>query len=150
MGYQAESAMWRSAYLSAAVELRNDRTANHSSGAAMQGGIPLENLLNLAAVRLDPSLSAGDEITLAFIGSTSGERRVATLRNDVLVQHLSDGSADAEVTASADAVGQMIAGVSLDELEARGDFAVTGDREAVARLVSYLPHPEAGFNIVTP
>ncbi len=150
MGYQAESAMWRSAYLSAAAELRVGETANHSSAAGMQGGIPLENLLNLAAVRLDPDLSNGDEISLAVTDSLTGERRVVALRNDVMVQRLSDEEADADITASADAVGQMIAGVSISQLEASGDFTVNGDRAAIERLMSYLPAPQSGFNIVTP
>jgi alkyl sulfatase BDS1-like metallo-beta-lactamase superfamily hydrolase len=150
MGYQAESAMWRSAYLSAAAELRAGETASHSSAAGMQGGIPLENLLNLAAVRLDPALSDGDEIVLAVRDSESGERRVVTLRHDVLVQRISDDPADVQITATADAIGQLIGGSSLAALEAAGDMTVEGDRATVERLVSYLPAPKSGFNIVTP
>lgn len=83
MGYQTESAMWRSAYLSGAAELRGASHARWSS-AGMLADLPLDDLLALAATRLDPSVVGDREWKFILNDTNQGLRRLITVQNAVM------------------------------------------------------------------
>lgn len=149
MGYQAESAMWRSAYLSTAAELRSGPPANFASGAALTG-IDTENLLKLAAVRLDPALAGDGELEIGLRDMDSGKRYLVTMRNAVLVHVESGRGGYVELTTNADALGRFILGTPVEELQAGGNFTVDGDADILTHLQSMLPLPTGNFPISLP
>lgn len=149
MGYQAESAMWRSAYLSTAAELRSGPPANYGAGAALTG-IDTANLLKLAAVRLDPARSNGAEMSIGLTDADTGTRWLVTLHNDVLVHVVTDRSADVELSAASGALGRFITGTSVADLVADGSFVITGEAAMLEQLQAMLPAPTPNFNIAIP
>ena len=149
MGYQAESAMWRSVYLSAAAELRDGSPAMFASGAALDG-IDTENLLKLASVRLDPALSNGADLSIGLTDSDTGTRHLVTLHNDVLVHVAADRPADVELATTSAALGWFITGTPVATLVDEGAFIVDGDVLSLERLQAMLAAPTPNFNIVLP
>lgn len=152
LGYQAESSAWRNVYLTGALELRHGKPKIEFT---VQGGslanVPLEELLDLAAVRLDPAIVAGREWRLAFNDSGTGKRHVVTVRNDVLV-HTIDARAPVsiEISATAPQFAQLLSGADPAELAARGKIRIRGEISSVKELVRALPPPPRDFDIVTP
>lgn len=151
MGYQAESAMWRSAYLSAAAELRSGPTANFSAGQNLTG-FPLASLLDLAAVRLDPSLAKEKEFSIQISEIETNHNFLLTLKNSVLVDvEKISSNADVGISTTAEQFANYLNGKSLEELEKSEDFHLDyGDIVILEELQSFLPLPLSNFNIMTP
>jgi alkyl sulfatase BDS1-like metallo-beta-lactamase superfamily hydrolase len=157
LGYQAESGVWRSVYLTGANELR--RGAPDSGGLEnrfagdLLARIPLELFFAAMATRVDGPKAAAQEITLNFVFTDAGETHVLELENGVL--HHRQGEADPDAAATVSLTRDLFlrlgtGAVGLRELVFSDDLAVDGSRTALLQFFGMLDAPDPNFAIVTP
>ncbi|MDX2234729.1 MAG: alkyl sulfatase dimerization domain-containing protein, partial [Hyphomonadaceae bacterium] len=108
LAYQAESAIWRNMYLSAAAELRAGVPSRPTSTVSPDfiRNTPTPMVLDLLAVRLAPERATGAPFTIALVFPERSERHLVTVRNGVLIH-------EAGVTDAADATVTMPRAVFL-------------------------------------
>lgn len=150
MGFQAESAIWRNMYLSAAQELRNGVSTRATTTASLDliRNTPTSMILDLLAVRLDPAKAGAQAMKIALVFPDRNERHLISVRNGVLVHEsgVSD-AADATVTMPRAAfLGMMMAGLPPPPDAVRVD----GDRALMPRFMALFDAPDPAFAIVTP
>ncbi len=148
LGYQAESAVWRNFYLSAAHELRNGHL---SLGNADLGGLApamtTEMLFDAIAVRLVPDRLGDASGAVNWNVTDRDERHLAGISNRTLFhspgRHADD--AVATVTCSTrDLIGIANGGFDTSAL------ATSGDQSFVALIAEAVDVFERIFPIVTP
>ena len=146
MAYQAESAIWRNMYLSAARELTEGVAPSPpvAQGSDFIAATPTAALLDLLAVRLNPEKARDTTINIAF--PERNETFAVTVRNSVLVYEVGPlADADLSLTMTRAAfLGAMFAG--LPSVTAK----VEGDAEKWTAFRTYFDAPPADFAIVTP
>jgi alkyl sulfatase BDS1-like metallo-beta-lactamase superfamily hydrolase len=156
LGYQAESATWRNAYLQGALEMRHGapklRAPNFAS-ADMVRAMPLELYFDFLAMRLDGRRAEGRRLVLNWQFSDTGQRYVQNLENCALT-HVADAQAD-----DADAT-LTLTRATLDEIVLQqhslaaavqdGLIQVRGPLPPVLELMDLFDHFERMFNIVEP
>jgi alkyl sulfatase BDS1-like metallo-beta-lactamase superfamily hydrolase len=155
LGYQAESAPWRSFYLMGAKELRDGIVALPATGIGM-GMIrvmPLELILDAMTVRLNGERAAGAAVVVALHSAESGEHRTVWLEHAVLHHREGDAglSPDLVVTAGhAQLVALLFGFTPLDRAVADGDATIAGDPSRLEALLALLDRFDPNFAIVTP
>jgi len=164
LGYQAESATWRNAYLLAARELRSTTVSAAPKGVAISPDVvailPLHSFLEYLAIRVNgptaQHLSARIDWHLVDDlkdGAGDAESQRLTLSHGAL-NHLpgSHGAAaDAVVTTSRQQLGTLSAGRSALLLALdRGELQLTGNGVLFRAFVESLDEFDAMFNIVEP
>ena len=154
LGYQSESGPWRHNYLTAAQELRRGRFGHSpwAPGPGVAKNMPLDNVYQLAAVRLNAAKADGRSLSLN-LEFTDHESALLKLRHSVL--HVFAGqrskAPDASLTMSAEDLKLLLCSVtSLDVLEGEGRISVTGDTDALRDLLGMLDAFPRWFPIVTP
>jgi alkyl sulfatase BDS1-like metallo-beta-lactamase superfamily hydrolase len=158
LGYQAESGVWRSVYLTGANELR--RGAPSSGGLEnrfagdLLARIPLELFFAAMATRVDgPKAAAQDPVTLNFVFTDVGETHVLDLENAVLHHRQADADPDAAATVKLTRELFLRLGtgaVGLRELVFSDELDVDGSRTALLSFFGVLDAPDPNFAIVTP
>jgi alkyl sulfatase BDS1-like metallo-beta-lactamase superfamily hydrolase len=157
LGYQAESGVWRSVYLSGANELRHgvakqDITA--ISATAILERIPLELFFTAMATRLNgPKAAERDPLTLNFVFTDAGETHVLNVENGVLHhwQRDADPGAAATVNLTRELFLKMVTGqVGLRDLVLSDDLDVDGSRTELLSFFGLLDPVDSNFPIVTP
>lgn len=131
MGYAAEAATWRNAYLTGAQELRQGPPATGVSKAAVIDLLlqtPTERLLEAMAASLDGPAAAGKDLSINLVLTDQKESYVLWLENAVL--HFKRGTApdaNATLTLTKPIFVKMIAGTAgvkdtllSDALQAKG------------------------------
>jgi alkyl sulfatase BDS1-like metallo-beta-lactamase superfamily hydrolase len=156
LGFQAESAPWRNFYLCGALELRHGLPRTSRAFAASEGmarGMPVDNLFDTMAVRLNGPRAEGVRLYLNLHFTDLDRRYLLTIENSVLhsfPDKQSDG-ADAQLTVTALDFKRMIMGLTTaPELLADGRLALGGDGQALSRLETLFDRFERRFPIVTP
>ncbi len=145
MAYQAESAIWRNMFLSAAHELEAGvaPTAPVGQGVDFIAATPTAALLDLLAVRLDPAKARDMTLELSF--PERKEKRLVTVRNGVLVHEPGAGAADVSLTLPRAAfLGAMFAGLPASSAR------IEGAGEKWAAFQTFFDAPDPDFAIVTP
>ena len=154
MGYQSESGPWRNFYLCGALELREGLPKGSSFGASagMIAGIPLQNLYQILAVRLNASRADG--ITLHInLNFSDAEPALLSIENAVL--HAFPGRQLKGATATLAMTelnfkllmsGQKDAATLLTTEE----LQIDGDIGALAQLAGLFDQFERRFPLVTP
>ena len=153
LGYGAENATWRNAYLSAAQELRNgvpEGTKNPRSLRDVTKGMSVLLALNALSVRLNGSKAIGSGFVVNWKASDTGEACHTELTNAVLINRDgADPHADATVELSRSALGGFVLGeIGLVELK-RGGARTSGDARVVSDLVAMLDRFPAWFPVAT-
>jgi alkyl sulfatase BDS1-like metallo-beta-lactamase superfamily hydrolase len=154
LGYQSESGPWRNFYLCGALELREGLPpgSSYNASAGMVGSIPLANLYQIMAVRLNADRADGVvlHINLAFTDAT---RTLLTIENSVLHAFEDGQTEDANATLSISELnfkllmsGQADAGSLMDSNE----LQIEGDATALMQLAGLFDQFERRFPIVTP
>ena len=152
-GYQAESAIWRNQFLSAAKDLREPvkGPARNSQAEDMIAAVPTRLLLDSAATRYDPAKLGRGRVTLDLVFPERKEHASLEAGATTLF-----GRDIAAVGPDATLIGprRLILGllflkVPLTQLEAAG-LKVEGDRAAVEALAGALDPMPGPFNIVEP
>jgi len=157
LGYQAESGVWRSVYLSGAHELRHGvakAEISAASAAAILGRIPLDLFFTAMATRLNgPKAAEREPVTLNFVFSDLGETYVLNVENGVLHhwQRAADPSAAVTVKLTRELFLKMVTGrVGLKELIFSDELDVDGSRTELLSFFGLLDPVDGNFAIVTP
>ena len=156
MGYQAESATWRNAYLFGALELRQ---GNRAPAVAARAGrdivrnLSLDLFFDFLGVRLNGDKAEGKTITINWAFPDLGQRYVLALQNCALT-YLADrhaDAADATVTLDRATLNRIILReLALPEGIASGAVQVDGDPQKVAELFGLLDDFTMAFDIIEP
>ena len=154
LGYQSESGPWRHNYLTAAQELRRGGLGQSpwAPGPGVAKNMPLDNVYQLAAVRLNAAKADGRALALN-LAYTDHEPALLKLRHSVL--HVFAGQqaedADATIRVSAEDLKMLLCSVTRrDELEDGGRISIEGDQEALGQLLEMFDAFPRWFPIVTP
>ena len=157
MGYQAESATWRNAFLYGAQELRHgifQLPARVSMGADTLAGLTTDVFFDMMAIRLDPAKAAGQSMVLNWRFTDRDEKLALTLKHCTLTHRLGEWSeqASASITtsrATLDAI--VLRKTTASEAVMSGALKIEGDPSRFASLFGMLDQP-AGFmfEILTP
>jgi len=156
LGYSAESATWRNAYLFGAQELRQGMPK-----APLRPPMPRETLAALRTgqlwdvlgVRLNGPKAEGKHIVLNWNFTDTGETFVLTLENCALtyIAGAQAAAADASFTLSRGTLDEVIAKqTSFPEAVAGGKIKVTGNAMRLAELMALMDEFPRMFEIVEP
>ncbi|MCB1004597.1 MAG: MBL fold metallo-hydrolase [Acidimicrobiales bacterium] len=155
LGYQAESATWRNAYLTGAMELRSGRPPA-GSGMTQRGfteALTVEMIFDSMAVRLDGEAVAGRHVLVNWEFPDTGERWVLGLENQALHHVRGRHDADASATVRIDKatlVDVLTAARTFADAAAAGDVTIEGDTGALQAILGSLEPADGRFNIVEP
>ncbi len=156
LGYQAESATWRNAYLLGALELRGGTPAAAARAAVSPDvvrAMSLDLFFDYLAVRLDGERAEGRALTVNWVLPDTGQRYTLTLANCALTYRADrhDPRADATVTLGRSALDRLVLReVTLDDAMHSGAVRVEGDRAALAELFTLLDDFALLFPVVEP
>ncbi len=156
MGYAAESALWRNAYLTGANELRNGPPKKGISKADLMDLLmqtPIERFLEAMAGSLDGPAADGKNLKINLVLSDTKESFVLWLENAVL--HFKPGAlasdANATLTLTKGIFIKMIAGTAgVKDTLLSDDLKIDGSKIDLVRFFSLIDKAPGTFPIVTP
>jgi alkyl sulfatase BDS1-like metallo-beta-lactamase superfamily hydrolase len=158
MGYQAESATWRNAFLYGAQELRHGvfkLSSRIAIGADTLAGLSTDTFFDMMAIRLDAAKAAGQTMVINWHFTDRNEKLAQTLRHSTLTHRLGEWSdkASASVITTRDTLDAMILGkVAAQEAIQSGKLRIEGNPSHLAVLFTIVemePNPLM-FDILTP
>jgi alkyl sulfatase BDS1-like metallo-beta-lactamase superfamily hydrolase len=156
LGYAAESATWRNAYLLGALELRQERLAAAARAPISPDvvrAMSLDLFFDYLGVRLDGERAEGVRLVINWIFPDLGRTYVLNLEHSALTclaDRRSD-AADATVTLERTVLNRLVLReVALGEAVAGGLVAIDGDADKVARLFTLLDDFALMFEVVEP
>ncbi len=155
LGYQAESATWRNAYLQGAQELRHGapKMARQPVREDFVRALPVGQVFDFLAVRIDPAKSAGKRTVINWSFSDLNETYVLTLENCALSYVAGHQATDADVSVQLSKpvlTGLMLRTGKLKDAVALGTATVSGDASKLVELFGMLDEFPLGFAIVEP
>ncbi len=156
LGYQAESATWRNAYLYGAQELRNgvaQLPPRPMLSPDLMTAVTTATLFDFIAIRLNPASVAGRSFVLNWHLTDTGERLAQTLRHSTLTQVMGKtaASADASIAASRETlVALVLRKITVAQAMQGGKLAVDGDTSLIEALFAMLDDFSMQFDVVTP
>jgi alkyl sulfatase BDS1-like metallo-beta-lactamase superfamily hydrolase len=156
LGYLAESATWRNAYLYAAYELRHG-PAKTGRGPTLNpdtvAAVPTEMLFDLFGVQLNGPKAEGKHIVINWEITDTKQSYVLTLEDATLIAtpNTRAKSADASLISPRDALNAIaLRRIGIGEAMGSGRIKVDGDAAKVAELFSLLDTFNPNFEIVEP
>jgi alkyl sulfatase BDS1-like metallo-beta-lactamase superfamily hydrolase len=156
MGYAAESATWRNAYLTGAAELREGPPKKGMDGSfliEMLAQTPIERFLEAMATNLDGPAAEGKDYKINLVLSDTRESFVLWIENAVLHYRKAAPAADANatLTLTKGIFIKMIAGTAgVKDTLLSDDLKVTGSKIDLVRFFLLIDKPPGTFAIVTP
>ena len=156
LGYVADSATWRNAYLTGAAELRRGPPTTGVDRAAllpMLAETPVERFLEAMAAGLDGPAAEGKDFKVNLVLADTRESFVLWIENAVLHFRRSAPAADANATLTLSKVlfTRMVAGTAGAREILFGDEArVSGSKVDLARFFLLIDKAPGTFAIVTP
>ncbi|MBL0924682.1 MAG: MBL fold metallo-hydrolase [Sphingomonadaceae bacterium] len=152
-GYQAESAIWRNMFLSAARDLREGVKASITTQSIdMISAIPTGLLLDSVATRLDPAKIGDKALAINLVFSDRNETARVSIGNAVMFSEMGTAHRAPTVTLSGPRqlfLALLFLKMPLAQLEGAG-LKVEGDRAAVEALQAALDPMPGPFNIAEP
>jgi alkyl sulfatase BDS1-like metallo-beta-lactamase superfamily hydrolase len=152
-GYQAESAIWRNQFLSAARDLRKGVQASATiQSPDMIGAIPTGLLLNSVATRLNPAVIGTKSLAINFDITDRKESAKISLSNAVMIGEMGGAHISPQATVRGPRqlfLAMLFLKTPLTQLEALG-LKIEGDRNAVEALQATLDPLPTAFNIAEP
>jgi len=157
MGYQAESATWRNAFLYGAQELRHgvfQIPARAAMSADTLAGLSTDVLFDALAIRLDPAKAAGQSFVLNWRITDRDETLVLCLKHCTLTHRIGDWSTSAAAaitTTRATLDKLMLRAVTPQDALSSGTLKVDGDASRFALLFGMLDQPSGlMFEVLRP
>jgi alkyl sulfatase BDS1-like metallo-beta-lactamase superfamily hydrolase len=156
MGYQAESGPWRNFYLTGAKELREGvqpLTGGQVANPDMLRSLPLDQIFDAMAVRLNAEQAAGRRLVLNLVFPDREGKYILTLDNCALSHRAGAQAPDADSTMTMPQevfLGILLEKTTLDKAVAAKAATLQGDPTALASLLALLDTVDPWFNIVTP
>ena len=152
-GYQAESAIWRNQFLSAARDLRQGGPTRASStqSSDMISAIPTQTLLDSVSTRFDPAKLNGRQLAINLVLPERQESAGIEVGKTTMIGRMSPlATPDATITGPRRLLlGLVFLKLPLAQLEAAG-LKVAGDRSAVEAWANSLDPMPGSFNIAEP
>jgi len=157
MGYQAESATWRNAFLYGAQELRHgvfQMPVRPGMGADTLAGLTSDVFFDLMAIRLDAKKAAGQSLVVNWRFTDRNEALVLTLKHCTLTHRMGEtaANADVSVTTTRATMDQIVMRkLTIPDALASGALKLEGEIPKLAALFAMMD-PPAGmmFEILTP
>ena len=156
MGYVAEAATWRNAYLTGAQELRNGPPARGINKAALIDMLlqtPMERFLEAMAAGLDGPAAQGKDFKVNLVLTDTKESYVLWIENAVLHFRRGEPAPDANATLSLtkDIFVKMVVGTAgVKDTLMSDDLKVTGSKIDLVRFFSLIEKADGKFPVVTP
>ena len=157
MGYQAESATWRNAFLYGALELRHgvfQMPFRGTFSADTLAGLATDSLFDMLAARLDPAKAAGQAMVINWHFTDRDEKLALTLKHSTLTHRMAEHSpaATACVITSRKLFDEIILGkAKAMEALASSTLRVEGDATRLGLLLGMLEPPGTlMFDVLTP
>lgn len=152
-GYQAESAIWRNQFLSAAQELRHGVAARtvSSAGSDMIAAVPTQQLLDSVATRFDPAKLGGRKLAINLSIPSRNESAGIEVSETTMIGRM-EPLAEPNATLTGPRplfLALLFLKTPLAQLEAAG-LKVEGDRAAVEAWLAAIEPVPGAFNIVEP
>lgn len=147
LGFQAESATWRNAYLYGAQEIRHgkrDIPPRPMLAPDLVAGLPTDLLLDYLAIRLNPDRAGNAEIGIDITITDRTETWHLALRNAVVAARPGHRNASTHIACTRAALEALCLGA------AGTDIAVTGDSEAFAKLLAMFDRFSMQFDVIAP
>ena len=154
MGFQAESATWRNAFLLAAREYREGAPPPPvvPGGSAMLAALSNTLLFDALAVRLNAERAGALAGCIAIHFSDSGQHWRLEISNGALhpIQALQpDEPADVQLTLNRPVLDAILSrSLALPAALAQGQASVTGDTTLIARLFGVLDEFSGSFPVI--
>ena len=152
-GYQAESAIWRNQFLSAANDLRHGVKASATiQSPDMISAIPTGLLLESVATRLDPNKVAGKTLAINFVIADRSETAKISVGNGVLISEMASAHDAPAATITGPRqlfLAMLFLKMPLPQLQAAG-LKIEGDVAVVEALQAALDPIPGTFNIAEP
>jgi alkyl sulfatase BDS1-like metallo-beta-lactamase superfamily hydrolase len=153
-GYQAESAIWRNQFLSAAAELRHGLPPQRpisGQGSDMIAAVPTQQLIDTVSTRFDPGKLGGRKLAINLAISDRQENTGIEVTEVAMIGRMSPlDQPQATLTAPRRLfLGLLFLKVPLAQLEAAG-MKVEGDRAAVEAWLAAIEPVPGAFNIAEP
>ena len=156
MGYAAEAATWRNAYLLGALELRQgrpDTTARAPVSPDLVRSMTLDLFFDYLAVRLNGERAEGERSVLNWVFPDLDRRYVLTLQNCALT-YLAERQAerpDATITLARPVLDRLVLReLTIDAALAQGLATIAGDPKPVVRLFGLLDDFALMFAVIEP
>ena len=157
LGYQAESATWRNAYLLGAQELRSATPPaprpSPGVGPDMLRAMPLSLVFDYLGTRINGPRAGTAHIAVNWSLSDTRETVASNLSHGALTAILNrtEPAANAGVTLTRPTLEAIILGqrTFANALQS-GAMTVTGDASQLTRLFSFLDSFDAGFPVIEP
>lgn len=155
LGYQAESAPWRDAYLTGAYELRHGtpkQVLDMSSTIELLRSTPMPRFLDAMAARLKADKAEGKEFTINLVLTDLKQSYVLHLKNSVMHHRAGiDPKANATLKLTHAIYLKMVTGkAGINDTLLSDDLNVEGSRLDLVRFFTLFEQPNGSFNIVTP
>lgn len=156
MGYQAESATWRNAYLQGASELRQGVGDDGRPAAVSRDvvrSLPLPMFFDYLAVRLDGEKAEGRRIVINWVFPDIDERFVLNLENAALTYLEGRESAEADATVTLDRpvlTEIMLRTLSIADGVGQGKIQVDGELAKLEELIGLIEDFKFMFPILEP
>jgi alkyl sulfatase BDS1-like metallo-beta-lactamase superfamily hydrolase len=156
LGYAAESATWRNAYLLGAAELRGGVTASAARAPISPDvvrAMSVDLFFDFLAVRLNGDRAEGRRIVVNWILSDLGRRYVLNLENCALtyLADRQDERADATVTLARTVLNRIVLReLSLADAVQQGLVEVVGDAGKLTEFFGLLDDFKLMFEVVEP
>ena len=159
LGFQAESATWRNAYLLAARELRQGvpKARRRGMGYDLLKAVPMEMFLDCLAIRLVAARATGRTMQIGWQLEDTGEHWLLSLSNEALSYRRSaaDTSAEATLFLTRERLARLLGheqgvAAAIAAGLTSGELHVQGDAQRVLALMQMLEEFEPMFNVVEP
>ncbi len=155
LGYLAESATWRNAYLVAALELREGAPKIPSApfvAPYVLEALSLDMVFDAVAVRIDGPRAAGKRLVVNWNFTDVGQQFVLNLDNAALtyVKGKQAKNADAAVTLTRGAFDALLQRRSVAAASQAGEIRIEGDPAKVTELLGLMDEFDPAFEIVEP
>jgi alkyl sulfatase BDS1-like metallo-beta-lactamase superfamily hydrolase len=155
LGYQAESATWRNAYLQGAQELRHGppKMLRAPVREDFVRALPVEQIFDYLAVRIDPTKAAGKRLVINWSFVDLKETYALILENCALSFVAGHQAADADVSLALTKpvlTRLMLRQGTLADAMKAGEATVAGDPAKLAALFAMIEDFPLGFPIVEP
>jgi alkyl sulfatase BDS1-like metallo-beta-lactamase superfamily hydrolase len=155
LGYQAEAATWRNAYLMGAMELRHGVTKLPGGVLSldMVRAIPTDAVFDLWAVRLNPEKAEGKTLVINWTFSDVGEKLSLNLENSALTIIRGKLAARADVgftLTRATLNSVLVRQTTFPNAISSGEITFEGEPSKIAELIGMLDEIGPDFPIVEP
>jgi len=154
LGYAAESAPWRNAYLTGALELREGVKKNAGfTNMGVLSALSIRDLFDLLSVRLNAKKAEGKKFAVNFDFTDINEQYALYLENSTLNYRKGKREEQAAVslTITKDGLLSVFSGqAKFAQLAKSGAAKVTGNPLKLVELTGLLEQPNPSFNIVLP